>query len=62
MSFRRFFRALLAPSSRRGRHGGDRLASEIRETIGPIGGGPGGGSGRITGSRVYRHLEDRNRG
>lgn len=58
MSLRRFLRALLGRSPERAEHSGDRLASEIRETIGPL----GGADGRITGHNVYERLEDRDRG
>lgn len=61
MSIRGFFRALLRRDpARRPEHSGDELADEIRETLGPQGGGSAGG-GRMTGSAVYHHLEDRDR-
>lgn len=62
MSIRRFLRALLRPDpdDRRVTHRGDDIAEEVREAIGPLGGGSRGG-GRLTGSAVYRHLEDRDR-
>jgi len=65
MSLRGFFRALFrsSDSDRRSKHSGDQLASEIRETVGPLAGGPGAGDGggRMTGNSVYHHLEDRKR-
>jgi len=42
------------------RHAGDDLAEEIREAMGPQAGG-GAGGGRITGSAVYKLLENRDR-
>ena len=58
MSVKGFFRALLHPPAdgRGAHHSGDDLAHKVRETIGPLAGG--GGGGRITGHAVYRLLED----
>jgi len=58
MSVRGFFRGLFhpRPDGRGARHSGDDLADKVRETIGPLSGG--GFGGRITGSAVYRRLED----
>ncbi len=62
MSIRGFFRALRrgGQSSGRPRHAGDDLAAEVRDAIGAQGGGARGG-GRMTGSAVYRYLENRKR-
>ncbi|MCP3989405.1 MAG: hypothetical protein GY724_10045 [Actinomycetia bacterium] len=59
MSIRGFFRALFKPKPSDGRGSPrpeDGLAETIRETLGPLGGG--GFGGRMTGSAVYRMLED----
>ena len=59
MSIRMFLRRLFNPApsdSRPVRHAGHDLADHVRETIGPVAGG--GEGGRLTGSAVYRMLED----
>ena len=58
MGVRNFFRVLFeGPTKRRARHSGDDLADEMRSTLA----GGAGRSGRITGSGVFRYLENRKR-
>ncbi|MEM9610423.1 MAG: hypothetical protein AAGA99_23625 [Actinomycetota bacterium] len=60
MSIRRFLRALFKPTPSTVSttpQKSDGLVEEIRETLGPQAGG--GLGGRMTGSAVYRRLEDR---
>lgn len=57
MGIRRFLRNLFSGArTTPNRHRGHDLADTVRDAIGPQGGG--GDGGRMTGSRVYRHLED----
>ncbi len=60
-NLRGFVRALVrgGPDRTPPRHSGHELAGEVRDAIGAQAGG--GRGGRMTGSAVYRYLENRKR-
>lgn len=57
MGFRQFWRAFRATKGQsRPASPEDHLADDVRETMGPLAGG--GGGGHMTGESVYHYIED----
>jgi hypothetical protein len=59
MSLATVLKAFFRSGPRLPRHGGDDLAGEVRDAMGPLAGGDAGG--RVTGGAGHRFLEDRER-